>query len=479
MNPTHYTLRTDLGGSAPGGSGQTLLSMLHISDAHVIDTVSPARCEWIELLASDPYWAPLLHMHRPYEALTHWALAAHVEAARRNPVAPFSQRPYDLALCTGDNIDNAQANELQTFLAIMAGGRTALSAYGGVHESGHELAPTQGPGAWPFWCPDETAPDLWKAQGYPQVPGFVARASAELHAPGLGFAWTSVPGNHDVMRQGTAFTNPALEAIATGSHKVLAGAPGFRPQDPLNHFVEHPDAFSAGGVARAVSADPHRRAIDLREWIAAHLQHGALGYGQAQLRAGRADAVIDTEHARIILLDTNHPGGDYQGSVGAAQVAWLEEHLSEVDRDGRIAVLASHHGSASLTNTRGDDPERLLAEALTAVAHRHPCVLAWLVGHRHVHRITPHPHPQGKGHGFWEITTASTIDWPSQTRAVEFVKHSDGSLEIVCTLRDHAAPAGSLAALHRDLAKRFAGDIAGHLQGEKGDGDVRLVMGRR
>ena len=32
----------------PAGQGQTLVSLLHLSDAHVIDTVSPARCEWIE-----------------------------------------------------------------------------------------------------------------------------------------------------------------------------------------------------------------------------------------------------------------------------------------------------------------------------------------------------------------------------------------------------------------------------------------------
>ena len=119
-----------------------------------------------------------------------------------------------------------------------------------------------------------------------------------------------------------------------------------------------------------------------------------------------------------------------------------------------------------------------MAEALTAVAHRHPCVVAWLVGHRHLHRVMAHPHPTGLNSGFWEITTASLIDWPVQTRAVEILRHSDGQLEIVCTLQDHQAEAGSLAALHKDLTLRFAGDRAGFMQGEAGDGNVRLLLPR-
>jgi metallophosphoesterase (TIGR03767 family) len=475
MNPLNYCLRTDLGGSVPTGQGQALLRLVHLSDAHVVDTVSPARCEWIELLAADPYWNRLLHMHRPYEALTHWALAAHVERLRRNPLAPWSAQPFDLALSTGDNIDNAQANELQTFVRIMAGGRCALSAYGGVHEAGHEL----GGGAWPFWCPDAGVPDLWKGQGYPVVPGFVARASAEVHSEGLGFAWTSVPGNHDVMRQGTARPNHAIEALAVGDHKALAGPLDFRPDDPQRLFVEQPQVFSTG-AGRPISAASQRRAVDTREWIAAHMQHGAAGFGQAQLRSGRADTVIDTEHVRLILLDTNHPAGDFEGSIGAAQIDWLEARLAEVEQQpGRLAVVASHHGADSLVNTLGADPERLLAQALTAALHRHPCVVAWLVGHRHLHLVAAHPHPAGQGGGFWEITTASLIDWPSQTRAVEILRHADGTLEIVCTLLDHGGEVGSLAALHRDLAQRFAGAAAAHMQGAAGDGNVRLMLPRR
>ena len=463
-----YTLRMDLGGWAPASRGSALLSLLHLSDAHVIDTVSPARCEWVELLGKDPRWAPLLHMHRPYEALTHWTLAAHVERARNRGCAPVSQRPFDLAVSTGDNVDNAQQNELQTYLTIMAAGHTCMSAAGGVHQASEEL----GPGPWPYWCPDASVADRWKPQGYPVVDGFIERVSGPLHSQGFGFPWASLPGNHDLLRQGTALLNPAIEAIAIGSDKTLQRPPGFAPDDALTRFVTDPAAFSSGAT-RQIGAEPARAGVDKRHWIASHVAHGAAGLTSEHVQQANADTVIDTEHARIILLDTNHPGGDFQGSVGMSQLRWLEERLAEVDRQrGRFTVICSHHGAASLTNTLGDDPDRRQAQDLVAVLHRHPSVVAWLVGHRHMHRVAPHPGPSG---GFWEISTASLIDWPCQTRAVEFLMHPNGLLEIVCTLLDHQAPPSSLAALHLDLAHRFAGAGAIRMQGQAADGDVRLL----
>ena len=460
-------LRTDLGGSAPAGRGECLLALWLMSDVQVLDAASPARCEWVELLGSEPKWQPLLHMHRPYEALTHWSLVAHVDKVRSNPCGPHSQRPYDLALSLGDNIDNAQHNELEAFLAIVAGGRAQLPAWGSVQDAaGHSAA-----APWPYWCPDAAVDDLWKRQGYPAIADFLARASDTVVSRGLGFAWTSVPGNHDLMRQGTALPTSDIERIAVGGRKLLLRPDGFDPPDPLARFADDPAAFSHGGTRR-VDRLASRRAVGKQEWLAAHVARGAAGYGTRHTQDGLGDAVIDTGHARILLLDTNHPAGDFEGSVGTAQLDWLEQQLAEVDRQpGRFAVLASHHGSVSLTNTLGADPQRLHATALTQVLHRHPCLVAWLVGHRHVHEVKAHPGPGG---GFWEISTGSLIDWPVQTRAVELLRHGGGAVEIVCTLQDHHAPQGSLAQLHHALARRFAGDQAAAMLGLPHDGNVRL-----
>lgn len=63
-HPLHLP-RFDLGGQVGSKPARSLLNLLHLSDAHVIDTVSPARAEWIELLAHEPHWQGMLHMHRP------------------------------------------------------------------------------------------------------------------------------------------------------------------------------------------------------------------------------------------------------------------------------------------------------------------------------------------------------------------------------------------------------------------------------
>lgn len=466
-------LRSSLGGHPPAGSGQALLALAQLSDAHVLDTVSPARCEWVETLAQDPRWALLLPMHRPQEALAHFALAAHVQGLRREPRAPLSGRPYDLALSTGDAIDNAQRNELDAFLAILAGGTAQLTALGGVQQAGDMY----GDQPWPFWCPQAAVADRFKPMGYPVIEDFVARASAPVASPGLGFPFASLPGNHDFLVQGTALPDAALAAIAVGDHKLLRQPPGLDPADPLNAYLEDAASFSRGPAAWTRRVEPlaTRHFVDRREWVAAHVAAGAAGLGADHARRGSADTVIDTEHARVILLDSNHPAGDFQGSLGRAQLAWLDERLAETGRErGRFAVVTSHHGSVSLTNTRGHDPDRLLSEAVLEVLHRHACVKAWITGHRHRHRVRPRP---GRSGGFWEITTASLIDWPSQTRAIEFLRHGDGQMEICCTLLDHGADPASLAGQHLDLARRVAGDaMARDMSGEASDGNVRLVL---
>ena len=474
-----YVVRTELGGSpAPLesiGGAETLLSMIHISDLHVLDAASPARAEWVELEAHEPLWRPLLHLHRPYDTLTAWALHAHVDAIADDPTGPTTGRTFDIAVSSGDNIDNAQRNELDAYLAIVAGGIANVDAHG----SAQDVSTSEFPDPWPYWSPDASVPDRWRHLGYPVVDEMIERVSAPIASRGLGIEWTSVPGNHDLMRQGTALASDAIDAIAVGSGKSLRRPEAFDPHDPLSLYLEHPEMFSSGPTF-AIEPLSTRRSIDRTEWIECHIEAGALGYTSANMSSGRIDSVIDLEHVRFVLLDTTHPAGDYQGSIGVEQLAWLGERLAEVGAQnavgtgGRLAIIVSHHGADTLVNDRGDDPTRCFAESLTAVLHRHRCVVAWLVGHRHINRIEARPGDSG---GFWEITTSSTIDWPSQTRAIEIIRHRDASIELVCTMRDHHDPPGGLAALHRDLAHRFTTTgVATRMAGRQGDGNVRLLI---
>jgi hypothetical protein len=94
-----------------------------------------------------------------------------------------------------------------------------------------------------------------------------------------------------------------------------------------------------------------------------------------------------------------------------------------------------------------------------------------------VHRITPRP---GAAGGFYEITTASIIDWPVERRIVEIIRHRDLDLvEIVTTVDSHGAAPDSLAALHRDLAERFGGSqVRNAMAGHDHDRDARMYLNR-
>ena len=471
-----HVARADLGGEPTelrGRGSRVLLRILHLTDLHVMDAASPARAEWVEQRADDPRWQPLLHMHRPYEALANWGTAELLGG-----VASWAGEPIELAVTSGDCIDNAQANELDAFLAVMDGGRFAFPYAGPLEnawrerldavsftEAGGSRAPGPTPRygaggrdrAWTFWTPEDPSPDRWKRDfGFPHLPGLLAAISDEIRAVGIGIPWLGVLGNHDVMRQGTAWTTPALEAIATGSWKA-AGPADRQYEDPVSDYLVAPHDLSSGYPRFPVVADPDRRAISAEEFIRAHAarRHGFPEGATTE----QGDYVTDTAGGvRVVVLDTNHPSGNFQGSVGDSQLAWLGDRLAEAA--DRPCVAVTHHGGAALINTYG--VARRDTADLEAVLHRHGNVVAWLSGHRHVHRVRPCPDPSGRTSGFWEITTGSLIDWPCQGRIVEIVAGPHGRVGVVTTVVDHDAGEWIgrgdrwLAALHRDLAERFS-----------------------
>jgi len=107
--------------------------------------------------------------------------------------------------------------------------------------------------------------------------------------------------------------------------------------------------------------------------------------------------------------------------------------------------VLSHHGYDMLANPRAPKSNDALLELLLRFRN----VVLWLNGHIHANRITPRAGPHD-GHGFWEVTTSSLVDWPCQARVVELFETGEGLLGIGCTMVDHEG--SDLASLHRELA---------------------------
>jgi hypothetical protein len=112
-----------------------------------------------------------------------------------------------------------------------------------------------------------------------------------------------------------------------------------------------------------------------------------------------------------------------------------------------------------------------------------PNVIAWVNGHTHQNRVTASKRTGGGG--FWEINTAAHVDWPVQARVIELLDNRDGTLSIVATVLDAAAPlsyAGkldsslSLASLARELAANDWQERSDARRGKVEDRNVELLV---
>jgi len=382
---------------------------------------------------------------------------------------------------TGDAIDNAQWNEVQTFLALFDGGLVAPDSGGPCYEGVQSLD-------WPddiFWKPDgpgADGPDVFRRDyGFPHHPGLLRRALREFFAAGLRVPWLSCFGNHEALNQGVGAATAGIAQALAGGSKPVRLPEQFDHDRALELFTSCPEAFMAGPT-RTVTADHGRKAITRRDFVEAHFRPGSNPFGHGFSERNRIDGtayyVYDTPAVRLVALDTTCLAGGASGCLDREQARWLHERLAEVHsvyrgpdgrevttgHDDRLVVVFSHHGADTMTNTgsaragAGGGPSLDGAE-LVAQLHRFPNVVLWLNGHTHTNAVRARRDPDDRARGFWEVTTCAVVDWPCQTRLVELVD-SGGRLSVVCTMVDHDTPVAptsiqtgdDLASLHRELA---------------------------
>jgi metallophosphoesterase (TIGR03767 family) len=461
-------------------TARPLLSLAHITDLQIADVQSPARFEFLNRMFADPRYAEIVPVQRPQEALTVHAVDATLRTL--NAVrCPASDVPPHLVITTGDAIDNAQWNELQTFLALFDGGRVIPGSGGPRYEGVQSLD-------WPdviFWQPDgegPAGPDIFRREfGFPHHPGLLERALRDFPAAGLAIPWLACFGNHEGLNQGVGVQTGGIAEALVGDRKPLWLPPGFDHDRALELFTFRPEAFLAG-QARGVTADPGRRPITRRQFVEAHLRPGTRpqghGFSEQNRLDGTAYYVYDTPAIRFIALDTSCLAGGADGCLDHDQARWLQARLAEVHsayqapdgqeirtgHDDRLVVLFSHHGTDTLTSQwaghTGPGGEPLLgADDVLAILYRFGNIVLWLNGHTHVNAVRPRRHLSNPARGFWEVTTCAVVDWPCQTRLVEIIDRGD-CLAVVCTMVDHDTPAipisletsDELASLHRELA---------------------------
>ncbi len=496
-----HVVREDLGPVPDPSTARAVLALAHLSDLHVMDAQSPARLEHLDRMA-DPDSPvrdrfPTVGTYRAHETLSHTVVEAMVQSINAAGAGPVTGRGLDLAVVTGDSTDNCQRNELDTYLGLLEGRRVEPDSgdptrYEGVAAdtaTGYDVR---------YWHPHGTptgcADDLPRsAHGFPVVPGLLDAAREAYQATGLDIEWYAAHGNHDRLLQGVTVPDPGLVELATGTWRV-DGLPD--DQGVLDAWLEqmgpgvgqigpggYPPREAAPGTP--VTADQRRRFTSRREFVDAHFSptarppgHGFTAQNRTTGTAYHAtDLVSEGPVVRLLMLDTVNEHGGWQGSLDGEQHRWLIDQLQAgsrryLDEHARLVtqevpdvlfIVAGHHTLETMINPYAPpgQPPRVLGAQLTEELLRYPNVVLMLTGHTHRHAVTGYARPASSPvpGGFWQVTTASHIDDPQQSRIVEIAIAEDRLL-IAATVLDHLGPVVydggkdpvSLAGLSRVLA---------------------------
>jgi metallophosphoesterase (TIGR03767 family) len=396
-----------------------------------------------------------------------------------------------------------------------------------------------------FWDPDQAPPihsDLYP--NFPRFPGLLDRAQTPFRPAGLDIPWYASFGNHDTLIQGNIAASKLWQEIATGCRKVF-------PQDDLEpspanfgnlvSIVFNPDRLRAlVAQGELVPPDPDRRPLSqagYRRLVGPRNHNRGFGYLDAAERRASNNtasyyAFSPRPGIRMIALDSNALGGGASGHIDNPQYQWL---LRELDRNSsqhydengrlvrdndpdRLIVLYSHHTLETMNNTTPDEaagtctnafepgcdadprPSEPLhlgvegPENMKDTLLRYPNVVLYVNGHTHHNKVGAFKAPQGRKGGFWQVNTASHVDWPQQSRTVEILDNRDGTLSIFGTVINSAAPlqtprAGTnarnftptqMAALSRRLAasdpQRYDVTDGSGGEGNRSDRNVELLI---
>ena len=415
-----HVVRTGLGAPAKKGRAKRrtpVLAFAQLSDVHVVDAQSPARVESGEGVSSSAY--------RPQEVLTAHVAESMVRRLNRIGSGPVSGVPLAFAIQTGDNSDNSQYNEIRWNIDVLDGGQVVpdsgdLSQYEGVMDAHPDFYDPY------FWHPEgppagkrEDTPT--RRHGFPTLPGLLDACRQPFEATGLAFPWYAVFGNHDQLVQGNFVQSPITRNRAIGTQKPTSSG------------------------LRTVTADPDRRLLTRAETIEEHFTTTGLPVGHGFTEDNRTtgqgyytfDQAFEGGTVRFLVMDSVNENGGSDGSLPQSQFEWVQDQLAA--SAGTFVVAASHHTSWTMDNgvvLAGAEP-RVQGPAVVELFLQHENVIAWVNGHTHDNKVVAHARDDGSG--FWEINTASHIDWPQQARLVEILDNQDGTLSIFCTMVDHAA----------------------------------------
>lgn len=354
----------------------------------------------------------------------------------------------------------------------------------------------------PGYSPDqaENEREAGRSSSVRDFPNLFENMNRPFRSQGLGLPWYGIFGNHDGLVLGNQPRNPVLEQIATGCVKVRGLSPDTQSQiralatsgvqreeglpglelavEEMSTALSNPQNF--GGIAVTVLQDPKRRPLKKNEYINEHFNTGGVpvghGFTTSNVATGQGNFMVKPKPGlRFLVLDSVAESGGPDGNIDESQFQWIHRQLLEAEANKELVMVFAHHSlrtmnmppvSPFLAGDQGGDYSPIVHfgngpgttttpctvsdpvvpptadETLRCLFLRHRSVIAFVVGHEHINRVVANERRDAVGKvdgGFWEIATASHIDWPQQSRVVDLVDNRDGNLSIFATIVDHGA----------------------------------------
>lgn len=490
MSSESHVVRNALAPGNPPESRSLLLRFVQLTDDHIIDDDGQAAIGASVLDPLIPTFDSAMRLQEEFsdEVLNNFITGLNDCNA---------QFPSAFAIVTGDSADLTTIAEARRFIDNLDGTFDRMSAFeqvcrqtlpAGSSEAAAQLLCTRftGHGVADTQTSDQDINSLLA-----QIP-LTRTLTQTLATEAAALTGRAANGSVDLSRE-TITRSPGMpqllrcESGTQGCNNVALSMPY------VVAFGNH-DGYARGTLALGVeinvaaSVFGRRLMLDqsdfINEFFFTQPDPGPVGHGFQFADAERRND-NDTENdgyyafdaaggqMRMIVLNTIITGridevpGDLlrnpfaleAGGLDFAQFRWLKEELANAYANGQMVMTFSHHPDVSFAEfgpAAALAPVQVRAAQLDAELASWPNMIAWVSGHTHRHRVRAFIVEDGVGsngtiarqieckvtpatrcRGFWQIESASLIDFPQQQRLIEVFDNNDGSGSIRGSILDH------------------------------------------
>ncbi|MCC2655750.1 MAG: hypothetical protein K0Q76_858 [Panacagrimonas sp.] len=254
----------------------------------------------------------------------------------------------------------------------------------------------------------------------------------------LATPWYIVFGNHDGYVRGTLPAELGINEVVQlfGRHFMLRQSEFVR-EFFNSSMMPGPIGHGFGFVETARLNDDDDR----------NDGYYAFDAGEGRFRMIVLNTIIDGVDPRLPTDLLRNPAALADGGLDTAQFVWLGQQLDAALANQQMVMVFSHHPDltfAEYGTFAALVPIDVTAVELNGRLASYPNVIAWVAGHTHRHRVRPFKVTGATGTngvisapvackvpnactGFWQIESASLIDWPQEQRLIEVFDNGNGT----------------------------------------------------